>query len=88
MKIQNIVNNNGNAVPTQFIISDGNRDIFQSYKTIIAISSDNDIILDNDALNYSRTTSKYLYQFLNKDRKTILKLIKNGTIILRDLNEA
>ena len=88
MKVQNIVNNNGNTVPNQFIISDGNRDIFQSYKTVIAISSDNNIILDNDALNYSKTTSKYLYQFLNKDRKTILNLIENGTIILRDLNEA
>lgn len=86
MKIQNIVNNNGNAVPNQFIINDGDRDIFQSYKTIIAIRSDNAIILDNDALNYSRTTSKYLYQFLGKDRKTILKLIENGTITLRNLN--
>jgi len=86
MKVQNIVNNNGNTVSNQFIISDGNRDIFQSYKTIIAIWSDNGIILDNDALNYSKTTSKYLYQFLGKDRKTILNLIKNGTITLRDLN--
>ena len=87
MKVQNIVNSNGNKVPNQFVISDGNRDIFQSYKTVIAICSANDIILDNDALNYSKTTSKYLYQFLNKDKKTILNLIKNGKITLRNLNE-
>ena len=86
MKVKNIVNNNGNTVPNQFIISDGGRDIFQSYKTIIAIVSVNDIVLDTGALDYSRTTCKYLYQFLGKDRKTILNFIENGAITLKDLN--
>lgn len=69
---------------------------FQSYSTTIAkivfsrnkgYTSDRRIYLDNNALDYSRTTSKYLYQWLGFDRKEILDRIKNKMIILTDLNK-
>ena len=71
---------------------------FQSYDTIIAkciFKNDKHIvILDNDALYYSRTTSKYLYKFLDSRshlnfgmrKKEILKAIKEGEILTKNLN--
>ena len=73
MKVENMVSSRGNYVPNQFIITDDGREIFQSYETIIAIKDKGKIILDNDALDYSRTTSKYLYLFLGMNRKEIIK---------------
>ena len=83
MKVENMVSSSGNYVPNQFIITDDGREIFQSYETIIAIKDKGKIILDNDALDYSKTTSKYLYMFLGMDRKAIKK---DSTIIYKDLN--
>ena len=83
MRVENMVSSRGNYVPNQFIITDDGREIFQSYETIIAIKDKGKIILDNDALDYSNTTSKYLYMFLGMDRKAI----KNDkSIIYEDLN--
>ena len=83
MKVENMVSSRGNYVPNQFIITDDGMEIFQSYETIIAIKDKGKITLDNNALEYSRTTSKYLYLFLGMDRKEI---IKDSTIIYKDLN--
>ena len=85
IKVENMTSSNGNTVPNQFIIKTNEGDFFQSYKTVIAFIGDN-ITLDNNALNYSKTTSKYLYQFLGMNRKTIKNKIKEGEIILKDLN--
>ena len=84
MKVENMVSSRGNYVPNQLIITDDEgREIFQSYETIIAIKDKGKITLDNNALEYSRTTSKYLYMFLGMDRKAI----KNDkSIIYEDLN--
>ena len=69
---------------------------FQSYSTTIAkivyrrgegYTSDRRIYLDNNALDYSRTTSKYLYYWLGFGRKEIQDRIKNKMIILTDLNK-
>ena len=74
MNVENMVSNRGNYIPNQFIITDDEgRDIFQSYETIIAIKDKGKITLDNNALEYSRTTSKYLYLFLGMNRKEIIK---------------
>ena len=84
-KVENMLSYNGNKVPNQFIIEDykNNRTIFQSYSTIIAMKTANGIVLDTDALNYSSTTSKYLYLFLGRNKKEI---INDDTIIYKNLN--
>ena len=69
MKVNNIISSRtGRAVPNQFIIEDGIGEtwkaVFQSYDTIIAKIENGELILDINAENYSRTTSKYLYQFI------------------------
>ena len=88
MKVNNLTSRNGNFVPNQFKIYHNNNVFFQSYQTIIAkIDKSGKTILDTFALEYSRTTSKYLYQFLGYDRKEILKRIKDKSIILKNLNK-
>ena len=60
---------------------------FQSYKTFIAkIFCDGRVVLDHKCLDYSRTTSKYLYKFLNDTRDGIKRKIKTGQYELADLN--
>lgn len=78
----------GNPVANQFEIRVGDAIYFQSYRTMIAKKEGGVITLDSNALDYSRTTSKYLYQFLGMDRKEILKDIKCGIIKEEDLNES
>ncbi len=88
MKVYNLTSRNGNFVPNQFQIYHKNELFFQSYQTIIAkIDKNGKTILDTFALEYSRTTSKYLYRFLGYDRKEILERIKDKRIILKNLNK-
>ena len=88
MKVNNLTNSNGNFVPNQFEIYRNGETFFQSYDTIIVkIDKKGKTILDNNALNYSDTTSKYLYRFLGYDRKEILERIKDKRIILKNLNK-
>lgn len=87
MKVRNMTSNStGREIANQFIIEDGNKVYFQSYKTIIAMKQAGKITIDTNAENYSRTTSKYLYQFLNTDRKSLLQDVKAGRIIRANLN--
>lgn len=92
LKVNNLISEKGNYIPNQFRIKIKDDVFFQSYDTIIAQKKLclNDgvykIILDTNALNYSRTTSKYLYKFLNINRKEIEKKIKNKEIKLKNLN--
>ena len=87
MKVRNMTSTKGNYVPNQFIINNNNEEvIFQSYETTIARIKNGNVTLDEKALDYSRTTSKYLYLFLNRDRKEIKKRIENGTYRIEDLN--
>ena len=86
-RVENIINNNGNVVPNQFIIYEDNGDItFQSYHSIIcqirdgALGFDKVVVFGSD-WDYSTTTSKYRNQFL----------MDNGLSILastRDIKEA
>ena len=88
MKVNNLTSRNGNLVPNQFIIYHNNNVFFQSYETIIAkIDKNGKTTLDTFALEYSRTTSKYLFKFLGYDRKEILKQIKDKLITLKNLNK-
>ena len=85
MKVKNFYNKN------QFLIEEGEKKVFQSYESTIAIVENDKIILGVD-WNYSTTTSKHLYLFLEEytninfygitnKRKYIEKLIKENKII-------
>ena len=86
MRVQNMTSDKGNTIANQFLIHTGDNTTFQSYKTRIAVRTPKYITLDTHALNYSRTTSVYLYKFLGLDRKEILQRIKDKTIRVRNLN--
>lgn len=87
MKVSNMVSSKGNKVANQFIIQDDDCNVsyFQSYNTMIAMVSDDGKFIDYQ-WQYSRTTSKYLYQFLGMNRKQIETGIKDGSITVTDLN--
>lgn len=86
MKVKNMVSNNGNFVPNQFIVWDDESIIFQSYNSIIAKKSEGKIYLDEYYWNYSRTTSKYRSQFLGENTAETEKKIKAGVYVLTNLN--
>lgn len=90
MKIQvrNLRSNSGREVPNQFEIEFGGNRIFQSYKTVVAVRTKNgNIYLDNNALNHSNTTTKYLANFLGFDTaKEMRKAIKeSGRYVFVDI---
>ena len=88
MKVQNMTSSNGNKVPNQFIIDSGNKTVFQSYTTIVAVNENGKITLDSNALEYSNTTLKYLKQFLNtnESKKSLYEKIESGFYQVEDLN--
>lgn len=92
LKVNNLESpRTGNPVANQYEIETDKYYIFQSYNTIIAKKERGflgKVILDADSWNYSRTTLKYLKQFLgtNISSKEIEQRIKNGTYKTRNLN--
>ena len=77
-----------NNVKNQFILTDndGNR-YFQSYDVIIAMRTyDGKLVFDENYWDYSRTTSKHRNIFTGLTTKETKKAIKNGDIILGNLN--
>ncbi len=99
MKVENMTSSSGHKVANQFIITEhgrgalGNfskRQIFQSYKSVIAIrtmwSDDTRIQLDRNKWDYSKTTGKYRNQFLGETKKETQAKIDSGEYILTDLN--
>ena len=84
----------GNPVANQFKIYTKKGVYFQSYSTIIAFKPHDfkgKLKLDESYWDYSRTTLKYLYDFINinhrhRSKKNILKLIQDKQIILTNLN--
>lgn len=85
-KVRNFEGSNG-AVKNQFLIEDGNRTIFQSYESVIAIKEPgHPILLDERYWDYSKTTGKYRNQFLGEDKKATEAKIKSGAYILANLN--
>lgn len=85
MKVQNFDGRNG-KVKNQFIITDGNKTIFQSYDSVIAIKENGKITLDEKFWDYSTTTGKYRNQFLNEEKKDTEKKIASGEYTLTNLN--
>ena len=87
MRVENMSSTKtNNKITNQFIIKDGNKVFFQSYKSIIVKIEDNKTYLDEYYWNYSRTTSKYRSSFLGESTKETLNKIKNGEYILTNLN--
>ena len=93
MIVQNMTSNISNLpIANQFIINFKigiySLEMFQSYKTIIAVRNLNTglIFLDSTAWNYSTTTSKYRVRFLAETTQQTRKKINDGTYILKDLN--
>ena len=88
MKIQNMENDDGRAIPNQFIINDdeGNT-FFQSYEfTIVKWDKNGKFFLDEFFWDYSKTTGKYRNRFLNETKKETEQKIKSGEYTLCNLN--
>ena len=88
IKVRNMRSPNGNDVPNQFMIDEGNKVYFQSYNSIIAmIDYDNGkAYLDRRYWDYSVTTGKYRNQFLGENKAETQRKIDSGEYILADLN--
>ena len=91
MKVENMVNSNGNKVANQFIITDEFVQVFQSYETVIArrITLPNGwqrVELDAKAWDYSTTTGRYRNQFLGETKRETQARIDSGEYELVDLN--
>jgi hypothetical protein len=82
MKVENIRSNKGNKIANQFIITDGNREIFQSYNSIIAIKEYGKPTILGKDWDYSKTTGKYRNIFLNCTKKDIIEGLKAGLYVL------
>jgi len=86
IRIKQMENKKGQPIANQFLIFRDNGVFFQSYNSLIAyIGNNGEIYLDNDNWDYSKTTAKYRNRFLNMTTREIKKLIKEGKIILTDL---
>lgn len=96
MKVTNMINSRTNCkVANQYIIKDreNHKIYFQSYDTVVACveyaGRAGEVILVKGACDFSKTTSKYLYKFLDgytlinpsyNNKKGITELIKRGEI--------
>ena len=82
-KTENIISNNGNVIPNQFIIYEDNGDItFQSYDSIICQIRDGalgyeKVVVFGSNWNYSTTTDKYRNKFLMDNDLSILATTKD-----------
>lgn len=86
IKCRQMQSDSGNSIANQFIINVNGFLYFQSYDSIIAQKWGDEIILDYNYWDYSRTTSKYLFKFLKEDRKTVRLKVRTGEYKLKDLN--
>ena len=89
MIVYNITNSNGNKVANQFIIDNKNKEIFQSYNSIIAVRNKktDKITLDSYYWDYSVTTGKYRNQFLGEGIAETRRKIKEKIYKLKNLNK-
>lgn len=91
MRVSNIISNNGNTIPNQFVIDQGDKVTFQSYSSqIIDIDYANNELVVYPDYAYSRTTGKYRNKFLYDqgfyavaDLQSLNKAIKNGKALIR-----
>ncbi len=87
--ITQIINNRGNAVANQFVITDSKGQTFQSYESIIAkMNNVGTVTLDPKYWAYSVTTLRHLKTFLGTtaSKKEIQARIDSGEYKTRGLN--
>ena len=76
--VSNLINDRGNAVKNQFVITEGNTTVFQSYNSRICEivkpcgMGFNVLVRFGRDWNYSQTTAKHLYSFLKQNGLEIL----------------
>ena len=89
MKVSNFTSNNGNKIANQFLITEKNKETFQSYKSIIAVRNykTQKTYLDEYYWDYSVTTGKYRNQFLGEGIAETRKKIESGEYKLKNLNK-
>lgn len=87
LKARNMLNGTGNPVKNQIIITTDTHEVYQSYESTIARRNrvTNVVEIDPDFINYSVTTSRYLYQFLEVDAKQFEENLKNNVYVLCSL---
>ena len=87
LKVRNMMSNNGNLIPNQFIIWTDEGKYFQSYDSIIVfIDNNGKVFLDENDWDYSRTTGKYRNVFLGEHIGETRKKIETGEYKLTNLN--
>lgn len=65
--------------PNQYIIETENGKIFQSFNYVVCKVAYGDMVFLNSDWDYSKTTTRYLCQFLNVINKNLILInIKNG----------
>lgn len=88
LKVRNMEGSSGREVANQFIIKNNGSVYFQSYQSLCAKYNRKakKLTVGQDCL-YSRTTAKYLYQFIKEetpidgvDRKVVLKAMNEEKI--------
>lgn len=88
LKVRNMEGSSGREVANQFIIEGNGERYFQSYQSLCAVwnKKAKKLTVGRDCI-CSRTTAKYLYQFIKEetplcgvDRKIILKAMNEGKI--------
>jgi hypothetical protein len=81
-KVENMQSSSGRDVPNQFNIFTDKAVIFQSYDSIIAIKQYGKRTIIGKDFDYSKTTMKYLKEFLrNSGVIETRKLIDDGTYL-------
>ena len=78
--------------PNHITLYDENSISLQSYDTIV-VRKENGVVYVDPAWDYSNTTRKNVYKFLytyfnydDMNKKSVTKLIENGTFIVKNLN--
>lgn len=90
IRVQNMTSpRSGREVTNQFKIFVNDGVYFQSYDKVIVYKDfkNNKVYLDKIYWGYSRTTAKYRNMFLGYSTQEIKNRIKEGLIILTDLNK-
>ena len=89
MKVKNFISNNGNPIANQFLITEKDKEIFQSYTSIIAVKNykTQKTYLDEFYWDYSVTTGKYRNMFLGEGIAETRQKIKDGVYKLKNLNK-
>jgi hypothetical protein len=85
IRVSNMKNSIGRAIPNQFIIDFVKARVFQSYETIIAVRKADSVTLNRDKWDYSVTTGKYRNIFLGEKKKETVKKIIQGKYKLKYL---